>query len=134
MSSSLRILVLYWYPMPWQNMRLAVRQHLHALDKSNRNHKILYHNVYENPRRLQEVDFDVVILHTTFLCMRWSEFFYRLKSELEWVKQLDCLKIAIPQDEYDHSEVLDEWLFEWQVPIVFSCFDAAQHRTLYPLM
>jgi hypothetical protein len=29
---------------------------------------------------------------------------------------------------------LDEWLFEWQVPIIFSCFDATHRETLYPLM
>jgi hypothetical protein len=30
--------------------------------------------------------------------------------------------------------VLDEWLFEWQVPVIFSCFNTTYYRTLYPLM
>ena len=134
MSSPLRILVLYWYPVPIYQMRLAVQQHLYALEKGDQRHEIIYHNVYQNTRPLKASNFDVVILHTTFLCMRWSEFFYTLKSELEWVKKLSCLKIAIPQDEYDHSEVLDEWLFEWQVSIIFSCFDETHHEVLYPMM
>lgn len=129
-----RILMLYWYPVPLREMRLAIRQHLQSLEKSDPKPQIVYHNIYGNTRRPKDLNFDVVILHTTFLCMRWSDFFYRLKRELEWIKDLDCLKIAIPQDEYDHSEVLDEWLFEWEVPIIFSCFDTTYYETLYPLM
>jgi len=134
MSSPKRILMLYWYPVPLRKMRLAIKQHIQVLDNIEHRYKVEYHNVYRNTRRLRNSKFDVVILHNTFLCMRWSRDFYRLKSELEWVKQLDCLKIAIPQDEYDHSEVLDEWLFEWKISIIFSCFDAAYYKTLYPLM
>jgi len=66
--------------------------------------------------------------------MRWSHLFYRLKWELRWIKEFDCIKIAIPQDEYDHSEILDEWLYEWQVSAIFSCFDEETCKTLYPLM
>lgn len=134
MSSYKRILVLYWYPVPLHKMRLAIRQHLQALEKSDQVHQIVYHNVYGNTRRPKAMKFDVVVLHTTFLCMRWSDLFYRLKLELDWIKNLDCLKIAMPQDEYDHSEVLDEWLFEWRVPVIFSCFDTTYYGTLYPLM
>jgi hypothetical protein len=134
MSTSKRILMLYWYHVPLYKMRLAIRQHIQTMDSSPQKHEIVYHNVYENTQKLRALNFDAVILHNTFLCMRWNTLFYRLKSELEWVREMNCIKIAIPQDEYDHSEVLDEWLFEWQVPIIFSCFDATDRKTLYPLM
>ena len=129
-----RILVLYWYPVPLDEMRLTIRQHLQALESSETKHQIVYHNVYGNTKRLRGLKFDAVILHTTFLCMRWSHLFYQLKWDLRWIKEIECVKIAIPQDEYDHSEVLDEWLYEWQVSTIFSCFDEENRRTLYPLM
>jgi len=40
----------------------------------------------------------------------------------------------MPQDEYDHSEILDEWLYEWGVSVIFSSFDKILHATLYPIM
>jgi hypothetical protein len=67
-----RILVLYWYPVPLEKMRLAIKQHLQTLESSETKHTIVYHNVYKNTKRLHETNFDAVILHTTFLCMRWS--------------------------------------------------------------
>lgn len=86
MSMSKRILMLYWYPVPLHKMRLAIRQHLQALEKSDQEHQVVYHNVYGNTQRPKDLKFDAVILHTTFLCMRWSDRFYRLKLELDWIK------------------------------------------------
>jgi hypothetical protein len=115
-------------------MRLAIKQHLQTLDTSEIKHEITYHNVYGNTRRLRDLNFDAVILHTTFLCMRWSHLFYLLKWELRWIKDIPCKKIAIPQDEYDHSEILDEWMYEWQAAAIFSCFDKDTCKILYPIM
>jgi hypothetical protein len=134
MKQPTRVLVLYWYPVPLEKMRLAIKQHLQVFESDKTNIQAYYHNVYRNTKRLRNLNYDAVILHTTFLCMRWSELFYRLKWELRWIKEIDCLKIAIPQDEYDHSEILDEWLYEWGVNAVFSCFDEKTCQIIYPIM
>jgi hypothetical protein len=47
---------------------------------------------------------------------------------------MDCIKIALPQDEYDHNEILDEWLFDWGISIIFSNYDESRWRILYPIM
>ncbi len=47
---------------------------------------------------------------------------------------MDCVKIALPEDEYDHAEILDEWLFEWGISSVFTNFDESKGEILYPLM
>ena len=77
---------------------------------------------------------DAVVLHTTFLCMRWSHLFPTWKEDVRWLADLDCAKIALPQDEYDHSEVLDEWLYELGAASILSNFDDRFRETLYPLM
>lgn len=116
-------------------MRPAIYAHLHAIDWSAASHNVLYYNAfYAPPSWLRRARFDAVILHTTFLCMRWSHTFYDWKWKLRWVAELDCGKLAMPQDEYDHSEVLDEWLYEWKVSVIFSNFDRSHHPMLYPLM
>ena len=41
----------------------------------------------------------------------------------------------MPQDEYDHSEVLDEWLEELGVSLVYTNFEEASLPLLYwPLL
>lgn len=121
---------MYWYP-PGQEMRLAVGQHLRALE--GRGHELIYHNAFEPPSAwLRWVRPDAVVLHTTFLCLRWAEEFPRKRGEYAWLGRLRCPKLALPQDEYDHSEVLEEWLEELGATTVFSCFDAEQRAILYP--
>jgi hypothetical protein len=129
-----KILVLYWYNVPFERMRLAIQQHIKVMESSKTQYTVTYHNVFNNTSPIKTSEFDAVILHTTFLCMRWSHLFYRLKWELNWIKDVKCTKIAIPQDEYDHSEILDEWLYELGVNCIFSCFGEEQRKILYPLM
>jgi hypothetical protein len=86
------------------------------------------------PSWFKTIRFDAIVLDTTFLCLRWSPFFHRWKRYLRWIGDCTCTKIALPQDEYDHSEILDEWLNEMQVSALFSCFPAETCRVLYPTM
>jgi hypothetical protein len=112
-------------------MRIAVRHHLEALDDGQ--DKVIYHNAVDvPPRGLRWVRPDAVVLHTTFLGMRWNDDFDRLRQEYSWLSELDVRKIALPQDEYDHSAVLEDWLLELGATHVFSCFDAPLRRVLYP--
>lgn len=133
----MRILVLYRDTQPG-GCSLAIQSHLRTLSARKGKHRVIYWNVfYGVPGSIASLrNMDAVILHTTLLCMRWSgdENFKRLKQALRWVKDLDCAKVAIPQDEYSHSEFLDEWLCELDVSAVISNFDAKHWKALYPLM
>ncbi len=130
-----RILVLYWLREPMEKMRIGIRHHLRALEHSKVKYEILYYNTVSGaPAWLRHLGFDAVILHTTFLCMRWSYLFYHWKWGLRWIGDLKCEKIAMPQDEYDHSEILDEWLYEWGVSTIFTNFDECHRNILYPIM
>jgi hypothetical protein len=129
-----RILVLYEHSR-LHGMRATVHDHLRVLDSpGSPNHIIYFNALLGAPGWLRRLKFDVVILHTLLLCRRWDASFGSWKKHLDWVGDLACLKIAVPQDEYNHSEILDEWLHEWGVSVIFSNFDAAQRRVLYPIM
>lgn len=85
------------------------------------------------PRRLRQESFDVIMLETTFLCWRWSkprkDYFDRLLEEYAFIANSDAIKIALPQDEYDHAAVLDEWLADWRVDLIYSvCYE---HRDVF---
>ncbi|NOH10419.1 MAG: hypothetical protein HND51_02110 [Chloroflexi bacterium] len=89
----------------------------------------------EPPIWATEKPFDVVLLHNTLFCLRWTgSYFYRIKKRLDWIRRLNCLKIAIPQDEGDHAELLDEWLFDWGISAIFSIHQPEGTGPLYPVM
>jgi hypothetical protein len=131
--TSRRVLVLYLWDDKYQPMRPAIRQHLHVLNASSQRHQVLYHNILLGiPALLRRVRFDAVLLHTTLLCYRWSDYFSQFKESLRWLAHSDALKIALPQDEYDHSEALDEWLTELGVSVVCTNFGEEYRAALYP--
>jgi hypothetical protein len=113
-------------------MRLAVRQHLRLLE--GRGARILYRNAIDPaPPWLAWTAPDLCILHTTFLShARWNYAFEEYRRRFRWVSKLRCPKVALPQDEYDHAAVMDEWLLELGVRSVYSCFGPDQWETLYP--
>ena len=130
-----RILVLYCHHSSINEMRRAVYKHLHVFDQGDVKHQIIYYNAMHGaPSWLRHSCPDAVILHTTLLCLRWSDYFLHWKNNLGWVGELDCIKIALPQDEYDHSEILDEWLWEWGISVIFTNFDKSKRKLLYPIM
>jgi hypothetical protein len=132
MRSAKNVLVLYYYAQP---MRPAIRHHLQVLNYSPHHHRIAYVNVAHGvPLGLHRARVDVIILHTTLLGLRWTELWPLVLRRLDWVRDHPCLKIALPQDEYDHAEILDEWLYHWRVPVIFTNFGERHRRLLYPIM
>ena len=96
-----------------------------------RNRVLAYNATRGAPSWLRRFEPDAVILHTTFLGLRWIEGFEQRRSRSEWIGDLRCPKVALPQDDYDHSAVLDEWLEELGVDCVFT--PLAEHaETLLP--
>jgi hypothetical protein len=114
-------------------MRLAVEQHLHALDATP--DEVEYVNAYEpQPRWLRWQEYDAIILHTTFLGLRWTGRFDHYRRAFAWIARRDCPKVALPQDEYSYAHVLDDWLAELGVDHVFSNFGEECREQLYPRM
>ena len=113
---------------------LFLRHHVFLLHKNCPEHNYLYHDTaLPLPSYLGETTFDLIILDVTFLCARWSapKVLSRIKKEYEFVKYSDAVKIAFPQDEYDCNEILDEWMCEWNLDIVYSVI--SEHwDVLYP--
>jgi hypothetical protein len=74
--------------------------------------------------RLRSQTFDAIVLDTTFLCWRWAKprslWLDRILDEYAFIARSDAVKIALPQDEYDHTELLDDWLAAWKVDLIYS--------------
>jgi hypothetical protein len=128
----LRVLVLYRSKTP---LASATARHVRALERSGSRHEVTYYNaVHRTPEWLRFLRFDAVVLHATWLGMCSSPTFPLWKWSARWLADVERPKLALPQEEFDGAEVLDEWLYELGVTDVFSVFDEGRRAVLYPLM
>lgn len=127
------VLVVYWHP-DGPPMRPSVQTHLRTLDRVEGIQPRYVNGFHDIDRAVRRRRWHAVVLHTTFLCMRWSDVFAEYARRVAWLADVDCIKIAIPQDEYDHSEILDEWLYALGATNVLSNFGAEVRPLLYPIM
>ena len=84
------------------------------------------------PDYMRDLDYDLFVLGPTFLCNRYSP--RELKSalsEFEFIKHSNACKVALPQDDYDCSEILEDWLLDWEVSLIYTV--CPEHwPSLYP--
>jgi hypothetical protein len=131
-STPRRVLVLYQHTAPGP-MRSALRQKVRVLEASATRHEIVYWNAgYSVPRAIRRLSVDAVIVDNTLLVARWAPEFPIRRPTFDWLADIRALKIAFPQDEYNHAHVLDDWLAELGVDVVFSLFGPEHRELLYP--
>lgn len=133
MAERLNILVLHRLGDPSRHLEF-LREHVYALQTSHPEHTYVYHDVsLPVPGYIKEAPFEAIILDVTLLCARWdsSRFFDRVMQDCDFVRESRAVKLAFPQDEYDCNEILDEWMVDWDVDIVFSVI-ASNWDVLYP--
>lgn len=117
----LNILILHQMgdPLKW---RVAVRDIEYMLPDNLPEHNYLVHAAdLPMPGFVKELKFDLIILGSTFLDNRYLP--HRMKfilSEYDFVRESSAVKIALPQDDYDCSEILDDWLAGWNMDIVYT--------------
>jgi hypothetical protein len=126
-----RLLVVHFTPRP-RAVRLTTARHLQAVADVPGVDVLSYNAVHGLPSWLGRLHFDAVVLHTTFLCLRWNIWFEQLRERNDWLARLDAVKIALPQDEYHHSETLDSWLDDLGVSVVGTVLANTHRAELYP--
>jgi hypothetical protein len=118
----------------FHQVRRTSFNHTLALVKYAPQHQFTFHGIHQPVTdRLRRSSFDAIVLDTTFLCYRWVKprklSLDRILDEYGFVGRSNAVKIALPQDEYDHAEYLDEWLHAWKIDLIYSvCF---RHRHLF---
>ena len=86
------------------------------------------------PEEVRRGRFDAILLDVSFLCLRWARprtVLDALKADYAFVAEARCPKLAFPQDDYDHSAVLDDWMADWRVDHIFTPL-ARFRDILYP--
>jgi hypothetical protein len=133
MSEAIGVLVLHQLGNPV--LRPPFMQlHLRSFEQSWPESACLFHDVsLPLPEWVRSVPFDAVILDVTFLSARYGipDNFAAVLRDYAFVRDLPAMRIALPQDEYYCSSVLDEWMCDWRVDLVLSVAPD-HHAMLYP--
>jgi hypothetical protein len=126
------ILVLYYtrgvYPL-----RDAIKTHLYCWQHYSK-YPIVYVNIaFGLPDRLlREVRIAGIVYHTIFLSMRWTPSLFAQRTALcAPLAALDVPKIAMPQDEFIHTDMLAEFLAAQRITHLFTCMEEADWRKVY---
>jgi hypothetical protein len=126
------ILVLY-YTRGVFPLRDTIERHLYCWRRYS-SHRVAYVNIAMGLpwRFIEGLDPDVVVLHTSLCGMRWSEaVFRRFAPILTPLKTHRSLKIAQPQDEFIHTDLLDKLIEMTGTRLVMSCAGADARAVIY---
>lgn len=116
----------YNYPL-----RATVVDHLYCFRRySDYNFFYLNLAVRRVPRYLNAIHFDAVIFHTTFLSKRWVNFNSFL-NRARPLKKLNAIKIALPQDEFIKTDMLCDFINEFEIDYVFSVAPESEWSKIY---
>jgi len=109
------------------------RDHLYNFSKYEKGNFYLYHCAHAPVTdELKAIGFDGVIINYCFLGYRAGLLYAALKQKYAWLRDLSCPKIAICQDDYTDSGILDEWLDYMKVTTIYSPIQDGVDK-LYPL-
>lgn len=125
--------VLLVYALYDHPVRDTIRDHLFAFRRYSR-HRYFYMNAaLRRPSRLLErVSFDAIVFHTTFLAPRWTPtVFEELVERVRPLERMDARRAIVPQDEYLRSDMVCDFIDEFDVSHVFTTAPASEWPKIY---
>ena len=87
-------------------------------------HNFLYHRLREPATDvLRKADFHIVVLTATALAFcrycRPRDVFFQIRDRLAFIRDLNAVKLAFPQDEYHQTNDIDELLKDWGMDVIY---------------
>lgn len=114
--------------------RNTILEHLYSFQNYS-DHQVLYINAYYwIPPFLHLLPFDMIIYHYTFLSQKWSgkEHFSKLTKKVEKLKKCGAYSVAMPQDEYVNSDLLNEFFKKLNVHSLYTCLEESEWEKVNP--
>lgn len=130
----MEVIVILYYTRGVFPLRTAIQDHLYSWENYSK-YKTIYINVaFGIPwNLLKGLKVRAIIFHTIFLSMRWSlPIFQKRTLQIDELKGWNCNKIAIPQDEFIHTEQLSKFLSDINITHIYSCAEKSELKKIYP--
>ena len=91
---------------------------------------LAYHSV---PGFIKRIKYDLIIFHDLFVCARWggSKAFNRLLQRASWLKDIECTKVVLPQDEFIYSDLLCNFINQFGITHVYSVSPPSEWEKIY---
>ncbi len=115
-------------------LRSTVEDHLLAFRRySPRRVFHLNARVQEVPRHILRRRYDLIVFQTTFLSNRWvPELFQQMCARVAPLKTLTGVRVAMPQDEFLRSELVCDFIDDFDIDVVCSVAPESEWPKIYP--
>ena len=115
-------------------MRSTIGAHLAAMEQYP-GARCVYWNTARGsvPRRVLSLPLDLIVFHTTFLSERWrAPLFEAARTSVRALRdRVDAPKVALPQDEFIHTDTVCEFVNDFGVDVVMSLAPPTEWRRIY---
>lgn len=115
-------------------MRATSSDHLYAFRRYADDEVYYLNLVFKRvPRYVLKIDFDLIVFHTFFLTNHWRgpAHFRKLLKRAARLKDFPAVKVMLPQDEFIQSDLLCEFIREFNIDMVFSVAPPDTWRAIY---
>lgn len=132
MKNKLNILILHRMGDP-ELWRSSVRDIEFCLPDYAPEHNYIVHNAaIPLPRFVKDIEFHGIVLGPTFLWGRCvPSLLSKTLKEYDFIKKSKAFKIAMPQDDYDCNAILERWMLDWGIDVLYTV--CPEHwEVLYP--
>lgn len=124
--------ILCIYNLREKNARNTIDEHLYSFRRYS-DEDVYYLNVaFGIPWYIEKIYFDVVIYHYTFFALKWDpKQFERLRKKCGRLKYISGYKIAMPQDEYIYSIIINLFFRDFGIKTVYTCLPPSDYQKVY---
>lgn len=98
-------------------------------------HRCFYLNLAFSgiPWYVNKIKWDLIIFPHLFTSERWGRINFRsLIKKAQPLKKIDAVKILFNQDEFFYTDVLSDFINEFDIGFVFTCAKESEWRKIYP--
>lgn len=129
----LNVLVVYYYDGEYP-VRSATADHLNCFRKYAGQNCWYVNLAFKHlPRYIRNLRFDLVIFHTLFFSARWNRaLFGKVTERALALRHQAAVKVALPQDEFLNTDVLNDFINDFRIDYVFSVAPESEWDKIYP--
>lgn len=126
-----KILILYFA----KPTRVSILDLLYCYEKYS-DAACYYYSMYRGklPTYLLNIEFDLIVFHTVFISQRWSGLEGFKRETYDLIQNLvnsRAVKIMLPQDEWIHTDTLNDFVNDFKIDIVFSVAPETEFKVIY---
>lgn len=131
LRSMLNILIVYscnLFPL-----RATTWNHLYCFKKYS-GQRCFYLNVgvWDIPRYVWRIPFDLIVFDTLFSCTRWSRaVFQRNVEKVLPLKKIEAVRAILPQDEFISADILCDFINQMGIDVIFSVAPPSEWPKIY---